>query len=70
MTPSEGDTRAEEGAEARLRKIAQAIRTLKGCQRSRTPPFEHSRMWRDLGVSDGCGYRLAHGTLPENAGIC
>ncbi len=70
MTPSEGDTRAEEGAEARLGKIAQAIPTLKGRQRSRTPPFENSRMWRDLGVSDGCDYRLADGTLPENAGIC
>ncbi len=40
MTPSEGDTRAEEGAEARLRKIAQAIPTLKGRQHSRTPSFE------------------------------
>jgi len=70
MTPSEGDTRAEEGAEARLRKIAQAIRTPKGCQHSRTPPFESSRMWRDLGLSDGCDYRLALGTLPEIAPIC
>ena len=70
MTPSEGDTRAEEGAEARLPKIAQAIGTPKGRQRSRTPPFENSRMWRDLAVSGGCGYRLAHGSLPENAVIC
>ncbi len=70
MTPSEGDTRAEEGAEARLRKIAQAIHTLKGGQRSRTPPFENSRMWRDLGLLGGCDYRLARGTLPENAGNC
>ncbi len=70
MTPSEGDTRAEEGAEARLRKIAQAIRTPKGSQRSRTPPFENSRMWRDLGLSDGYGYRLAQGTLPESTPNC
>ncbi len=70
MTPSEGDTRAEEGAEARLRKIAQAILTPKGSQHSRTPPFENSRMWRDLGVSDGYGYRLAERTLPENAAVC
>ncbi len=38
MTPSEGDTRAEEGAEARQRKIAQAIDALKGRRCSRTPP--------------------------------
>jgi hypothetical protein len=39
MTPSEGDTRAEEGAEARPAKIAQTIDALKwGCRRSRTPP--------------------------------
>jgi hypothetical protein len=37
MTPSEGDTRAEEGAEARPAKIAQTIDALKGCQCSRTP---------------------------------
>ncbi len=59
MTPSEGETRAEEGAEARLRKIAQAIPTPKGRQRSRTPPFENSRMWRDLGSLGGCDYRLS-----------
>src|SRR6202035_4173302 len=38
MTPSEGDTRAEEGAEARPAKIAQVSDALKGCRRSRTPP--------------------------------
>src|SRR5205807_5877928 len=37
-TPSEGVRRAQEGAEARLLKIAQTIGALKGRQRSRSPP--------------------------------
>ncbi len=46
MTPSEGETRAEEGAEARPAKIAQAIAALKGRRCSRTPS-PNPRMWRE-----------------------
>src|SRR6202035_4392798 len=51
MTPSEGDTRAEEGAEARPAKIVQVIGALKGCRCSRTPTLDDSRMWRDAGTA-------------------
>ena len=57
-TPSEGEKRAEEHAEARLRNIAQTIDALKGCRRSRTPP-PNPRMWRELVLRGGCDYRPA-----------
>ena len=67
MTPSEGDTRAEEGAEARQRKIAQTIDALKG-QPALTDPALDIRVCGAMPLRpDGCDYRPAPDTLPENA---
>src|ERR1700731_795113 len=64
-TPSEGERRAEEGAEGRPAKIANAIHALKGCQCSRTPPSTFAYVARRR-TQDGCGYRPAADSLPEN----
>ena len=65
MTPSEGDTRAEEGAEARQEKIAQGSATPEGppALTDPAPTFAYVARRR---TSDGCGYRPAGALLPEN----
>ena len=69
-TPSESEKRAEERAEARLAKIAQASAALKWAADAHGPHPRHRVCGAASCSPSGCGYWPAAGTLPENRRNC
>src|SRR5215469_1151337 len=68
--PSEGEERAEEGAEARLAKIAQPSDALKGAASAHGPRPRHTRMWRVVVLHGRLRLLASESTVPENGANC